>query len=86
MSAKQPILSDEILEYAWSQVPNRTAPALVEAIATHIMRARNASKRIAEEGDVVRDMKGSVIAHPAIKIEAEATKIYSSMIIKAKNS
>lgn len=86
MSQKQPILQNDIIDYVWSQVSNRTAPALVEAVAIQIMRAREASKRIQEEGSVVRDMKGSVIAHPAIKIESEATKAYSSMLLKIKSS
>jgi len=44
--------------------------------------ARDARDRVVREGSVVRDMKGSVIAHPAIKIEADAVKIYAGLFDK----
>ncbi len=51
------------------------------------MLARDARDRVVREGSVVRDMKGSVIAHPAIAIEAAAVKVYTSLLDKwAKQS
>ena len=49
-------------------------------IARQMDRADEAQKRILEEGLVVRDMKGSVIAHPAIQIEKDACKIITDLL------
>ena len=66
------------------QVAQRTPDAIVEAISTQLALARNARSRIVEEGAVVRDMRGSVIPHPAIKVEADAIKLYTALIAKHK--
>lgn len=72
------------IENAAAQVSDMTPPAIVEAIAIQMDRAQAAKKRIDEEGIVVRDMKGSVIAHPAIKIEIDANKMIVDLIKKCK--
>jgi len=54
----------------------------VEVLAIQMDRAEEAHRRIEEEGIVVRDLKGSVIPHPAIKIEIDAGKIISDLIKK----
>jgi phage terminase small subunit len=56
-----------------------------EAIAVQILTAREARERIDREGSVVRDTKGSVVPHPAIKIEADAIKMYTSLVSKHTN-
>ena len=43
-----------------------------------------ARRRIDEEGIVVRDLKGSVIAHHAIKVEADASKLLAELMSKNK--
>lgn len=53
--------------------PN-TPAAVVEAIAAQLERVAESQERIAREGTVVRDMKGSVIAHPSLQIELTAQK------------
>jgi hypothetical protein len=49
-------------------------------MASQIGIAEEARARIEEEGIVVRDMKGSVIEHPAIKIEQVALKTISDTL------
>ena len=57
---------------------------IIEIIADQMERARDAKTRIKEEGLVVRDMKGSVIPHPAIKIEIDASKMIADLLHKNK--
>ena len=64
------------------QVFSDTPESIISAIATQIDRAEEAAERIEKEGSVVRDMKGSVIPHPAIAIEQGATKLYTDLIKK----
>jgi hypothetical protein len=78
------MLSDELLDEVFEQCHASTPTATVEAIAIQIKLARDARSRIEEEGIVVRDMKGSVIPHPAIKIEADAIKLYTELLRKSK--
>jgi len=61
-----------------------TPELIYELIDNQIKIAEESRKRINKEGIVVRDLKGSVIPHPAIKIEQESIKIISDMIIKYK--
>lgn len=65
-----------------AQVRAQTPPAIVENIATLQVRAANARKRIDEEGEVVRDPKGSVIPHPAIQIERDSIKAAADLLAK----
>jgi hypothetical protein len=71
-----------INEEVTCDVAPRTPYAIMEAIAIQIRTAREARKRIEREGSVVRDMKGSVIPHPAVAIEAAAMKLYTDWIAK----
>jgi hypothetical protein len=77
-------LSEELLDEVFDQVHPSTPSATAEAIALQIQLAREARARIEEEGIVVRDMHGSVIPHPAIKIEADAIKLYTSLLKDSK--
>lgn len=61
-----------------------TPELIYDLIDNQIKIAEESRKRINKEGIVVRDLKGSVIPHPAIKIEQESIKIISDMIIKYK--
>lgn len=70
------------IEKARKQVQKGTKSAIIEVIAAQMDRADGARERIEEEGIVVRDMKGSVIPHPAIKIEMEAGKMIADLIKK----
>ena len=65
-----------------SQVRSNTPKSIIELIARQLDRADEAKVRIEREGSVVRDMKGSVIAHPAIAIEKDATKIIADLLAK----
>lgn len=82
MNRKQRTLLDDILEELNGQVMPMTPQSIRESIAVQILTARKARSRIEEEGLVVRDPKGSVIAHPAIKIEADAIKLFTQLINK----
>lgn len=84
MNQEQPTLSENLLDEVFEQCHPSTPTSTVEAIAQQIQLARDARARIDEEGIVVRDMKGSVIPHPAIKIEADAVKLYTDLLKKAK--
>ena len=70
------------LESARGQVAKLTPKSIIEGIAAQMDRVDEAKRRIEEEGIVVRDLKGSVIPHPAIKIEADATKLIAELITK----
>lgn len=82
MSQEPPIQFDDIIEELEPQLKASTPLSIFEAIAAQVYTAREARERIEREGSVVRDMRGSVIPHPAIKIEADAIKIYTSIIAK----
>ena len=59
-----------------------TPAGIIDQISKQIERCDEASRRITEEGIVVRDMKGSVIQHPAIKIEINAGKIITDLLMR----
>lgn len=64
------------------QLRPNTPPAIVSLIAKQLTRAQEAQKRVEEEGIVVRDAKGSVMSHPAIAVEKEASKTAAELIAK----
>jgi len=72
------------IKKAKDQVNEKTSVVVIELLASQIGVAEEARRRIIDEGIVVRDMKGSVISHPAIKIEQDALKIISDLINKNK--
>ena len=72
------------VDYVKSQVRIKTPKSIVNAIATQLDRSDEAKKRIEEEGIVVRDLKGSVVAHPALKIEQDATKLIADLLNRYK--
>ena len=62
-----------------------STPAAVRSlIQQQFDRIAESKRRIELEGIVVRDMRGSVIAHPAIAIEAAATKLANDLVVKWK--
>ncbi len=64
------------------QLDPQTPAAIAELIETQLVRAADAAARIESEGLVVRDMRGSVVAHPAVAIEAAATRLAAELIKK----
>lgn len=64
------------------QVKSRTPVAVIQMIETQLERAREAGERVEREGSVVRDMKGAVIPHPAIAVEAAAHKLAAALFDK----
>ena len=64
------------------QVRARTPVGVIAVIAQQMQRAEQARVRVNEEGIVVRDLKGGVIPHPAIKIENDASKIVADLLSK----
>jgi len=70
------------IEKVRAQVRNNTPESVIQIIATQIDRAEEAKNRIDIEGIVVRDLKGSVIPHPAIKVEIDAGKIAADLLAK----
>ena len=65
---------------AKAQVGEHTPEVIIELLASQLGIADEARARILEEGIVVRDMKGSVIKHPAIEIEQKALKCIQDII------
>ena len=72
------------LKFAEEQVSKSVPQSIINGIATQMDRADEAKKRIEEEGIVVRDLKGSVIPHPAIKIEADAIKLIADLLKRSE--
>jgi ABC-type Na+ transport system ATPase subunit NatA len=68
------------------ELRDNTPASIVSIINTHMARSAAAKKKIDLEGVVVRDQKGSVIQHPAIKVEIDANKIVHDMVDKYKAS
>jgi len=73
------------LKLAAEQVARATPQSIINGIATQMDRADEAKKRIDEEGIVVKDLKGSVISHPAIKIEADAIKLIANLLKQSED-
>jgi len=70
----------ENIKRAKTQVAEDTPTVIIELLASQIGIADEARARIIKEGIVVRDMKGSVIKHPAIDIEIKALKAIQGVI------
>ena len=83
MSQKQ-VTQSKNFSSVQKQVRPKTPESIIELIARQIDRANDAKERIEKEGSVVRDMKGSVIPHPAIQIELAATKMIAELLAKHK--
>ena len=60
----------------------KTPVGIIHQISKQLDRSDESNRRIVEEGIVVRDMKGSVIPHPAIKIENDACRIITDLLKK----
>jgi len=73
------------IEKVKQEVKKTTSDTIIELIASQLDRRDLAKKRIEDEGIVVRDLKGSVVPHPALKIEQDATKIIADLLSKHKN-
>ena len=50
-----------------------TPERIIATIEAHRAIAEEALRRVGEEGQVVRTLKGDVIAHPSLKIHADAS-------------
>ena len=69
---------------AAGQLKSSTPTIIIELLARQLDRADNAHDRITKEGEVVRDIRGTVVPHPAIAIESAATKLAADLILKHK--
>jgi len=76
---------EKCLDTARGQLNKNTSSTFVKSLAIQISRLEEAKHRIDVEGIVVRDLKGSVIAHPAIKVEQDATKLIVEIVRKIKH-
>jgi hypothetical protein len=59
-----------------------TPQRIIDIIEEHRRIAADALRKVEAEGSVVRTLKGDVIAHPALKIHAEASKAESLLLEK----
>lgn len=86
MNPTQPTPSNEStghhLRLVTEQTNPYTPPTIRHLIARQLDRAKEAADRIEREGTVVRDAKGAVMAHPAIAIEIQATKVAADLLGK----
>jgi hypothetical protein len=73
---------EELKKQVVASVAFGTPALVISAIITQVHTAEEARERIDREGSVVRDMGGKVIAHPALKIESDAIKLYTSLLDK----
>ena len=73
---KQPADLPEYLLLIWAELEGQVRPAIgaagLEALCVQVYRMRDAERRIAEDGLIVRDVKGNPVAHPALDIEKRA--------------
>ena len=83
MSQEQHTQSKDFERIA-SQVGDNTPVSIIWLIVSQLARAKESAAKIEKEGLVVRDMKGSVIAHPAVAIELAATKCAADLLAKHK--
>jgi P27 family predicted phage terminase small subunit len=60
-------------------IVDRVDVPVLEQLATQYARIRQAQRVLAEDGHYVRGSVGQLRAHPAIKIEAEATRLFLQM-------
>lgn len=72
------------IEQVRDQCAPDTPKSVLDSIALQISRANEAGSRINAEGSVVRDMRGSVIPHPALDVETKAIKIFTDLLNKHK--
>ena len=63
-----------------SECKRNTPDSIIDTILAHRRVALDALARVDKEGLVVRTLKGDVIAHPAIKIHAEASKAECALL------
>ena len=86
MSQEQHINSRTTKNYdkVKEQVKEGTGESVIALIASQLDLADEARERITKEGSVVRDLKGCVIAHPAISIEQSAMKLVTGLLCKSK--
>ena len=82
MSRKSRPSLDGAMDELKPQVSKDTPEAVLEGIAVQLLQAREARDRIDREGSVVKDQRGSVIPHPAIKIELDAMRAYTTLLAK----
>ena len=73
-----------VIESVREQCKPNTPETIINLIARQLIIANQSAKRIEAECIVVRDLKGGVIEHPAIKIEVNATKLAAELITKNK--
>ena len=71
-----------IVEHVVDQVKPSTPDAIFDIIVGQLEIAQDAKNRIAEEGIVVRNIGGSIIPHPAIKVQNDAEKIVAQLVGK----
>ena len=74
--------AEYFVSVAKAQLPEKSPDAIAQSMGIQLKRQHEAKDRIDEEGVVVRDLKGSVIPHPAIKIEQDATKVIADLFKK----
>jgi phage terminase small subunit len=82
MSPPSHIPSHGTIDEARAQLSNRAPGIVVEALAHQIETLREATRRVAEEGVVVRDMRGAVVPHPAIEVARLATREIAALVGK----
>ena len=71
----------QMIEDAQSQFRRTPPMKILEIVADNMETAEECDFRIKEEGVVVRDLKGSVIPHPAIEIRHKCNKVVSDLIL-----
>lgn len=85
MNQGQLVPSDESIRgEVLKQIDEETPAIIIDAIVKQIIIAIDARNRIDSEGLLVKNSSGSAIPHPAIKIEQDAIKLYTSLLLKVQ--
>lgn len=74
------MLPEQDLEQIGGEVRRNTPRRIIAQIGEYRALCVEALAKIGAEGTVVRTLKGDVIAHPAIRVHAEAAKAEAALL------
>ena len=81
-----PATLPEHLRAIWEEMVPQVSPKIgevgLEALCVQVHRARDAQRRVTEEGMLVLDAKGNAAPHPALAIEKAAQGEVRTWLLK----
>lgn len=73
-------MKSKYIKKAENELSPRAPDVIKKSLANYMRMAYESNDRIAKEGVVVRDLKGSVVAHPAIKVYKDVVREIAKII------